>query len=491
MENKSETTGAIRVLKIILKIVFILVIALLITLLGTITYLGNTWKELSYAEIVFHLQTSIEGTNPEMVRAALIQYALPALVGFILLIVILSVLRRKNKKIYHISAVVALVALIIMNAISIHNFNKNTRVVTDFINSVFHLNTSDFVKEQYVNPNSVSLKFPEQKRNLIYIYLESMEATYSDTANGGAYSDNYIPRLTKLAEENEDFEGNGDTINGGIVLPGTNWTCGAMFSQTSGLPLELPIDENQIKNSDEFFPQLTTMGDILEQEGYINVVQMGSSADFGGMSSYYTKHGNYIIHDYDYAKKEGLIPQDYYEYWGYEDEKVFEFAKKDLTELAGKGQPFNYTMFTIDTHFEDGYVCRLCDNKFGDNQYANVISCSDCQVTDFVRWIQQQDFYNNTTVVITGDHTTMDADFCAYIDSNYQRKTYTCILNSAVEPQIKEHREYSTIDLFPTMLASLGVEMSSDRLGCGTNLFGTQQTLIEEQGKDVCISEFA
>ena len=208
------------------------------------------------------------------------------------------------------------------------------------------------------------------------------------------------------------------------------------------------------------------------------------------VSSYYNKHGNYIIHDYDYAKAEGLIPQDYYEFWGYEDAKLFEFAKKDLTELAGKGQPFNYTMFTMDTHFEDGYVCHLCDNKYGDNQYANVISCSDCQVTDFVRWIQQQDFYDNTTVVVTGDHTTMDADFCANIDSNYQRKTYTCFLNSAVEPQIKDHRDYCTIDLFPTILASLGVEMSSDRLGCGTNLFGTQQTLVEEHGKDVCIAEF-
>ena len=45
-------------------------------------------------------------------------------------------------------------------------------------------------------------------------------------------------------------------------------------------------------------------------------------------------------------------------------------------ELAAGEQPFNLTLLTVDTHFEDGYKCRLCDDRFGDNQYANAIACS-------------------------------------------------------------------------------------------------------------------
>jgi phosphoglycerol transferase len=119
------------------------------------------------------------------------------------------------------------------------------------------------------------------------------------------------------------------------------------------------------------------------------------------------------------------------------------------------------------------------------------MACSDRQVTDFVNWIKQQDFYDNTTIVITGDHTTMDSDFCNDVDDDYQRKTYTCIINSAVSPEKEEYREYATMDLFPTTLAALGVEMSSNRLGCGTNLYSSDKTLIEEYGKDKCNDEFS
>ncbi len=481
----------IKIFKIVTRVIFYILMALLIVLFGTISYLSDTWKELSFSEILFHLKTSIEGTNPEMIISALLRYGLPALICFIVLVFILEKVRKTKKSLFRILAIITLLFLLIANALNLYRFDKNTRVVTDFINSVRGTNTSDFIEKNYVDPASVSMKFPEQKRNLIYIYLESMEATYSDEQNGGAYSDNYIPNLTKLSEENEDFQGDSKKINGGIVLPGTNWTTAALFAQTSGLPLQLPVDEGQVNASDEFFPKSTTLGDILAREGYTNIVEMGSSAGFGGITGYYTKHGNYQLHDYDYAIKEGLIPKDYYEFWGYEDEKLLEFAKKDLTKLAKEDKPFNYTMFTIDTHFEDGYVCRLCDDKFGDNQYANVIACSDKQVSDFVKWIQNQSFYDNTTIVITGDHTTMDSDFCANISNDYQRKTYTCIINSAVEPQIKEHREFSTIDLYPTILGALGVEMSSDHLGTGTNLYGTEQTLIEKYGKDVCIEEYS
>ena len=45
---------------------------------------------------------------------------------------------------------------------------------------------------------------------------------------------------------------------------------------------------------------------------------------------YFTDHGQYDIMDYDYAHDNGLIPEDYKVWWGYEDEKLFEFAKEKM-----------------------------------------------------------------------------------------------------------------------------------------------------------------
>ena len=468
-----------------------LFLALLLVLFGTISYFTNTWKELTYQEILFHLKTSIEGTNPDMIISGLVHYGIPMLLLFIVLVVILHIVKKKNPKIKMIVAAGMLLVLLVANIFNIIRFNNKTNVITDFINSKKGITGPDFVGENYVDPATVSLTFPEKKRNLIYIYLESMEMTYADKENGGGFDFNCIPNLTKLSEENDNFSGDSSTLNGGIILPGMQWTTAALFAQSSGLPMQMGVDESKSDKSDGFFTDMTAIGDILQNEGYQNMVQLGSSANFGAIAAFFKDHGDFTIHDLNWAYEEGLIPSDYYVNWGYEDEKLFDYAKTDLLELSKSDQPFNYTMFTIDTHFEDGYVCRLCGHEFGDNQYANVMACSDRQVTDFVNWIKQQDFYENTTIVITGDHTTMDSDFCDDVADEYQRKTYTCIINSAVSPEKEEFREYATMDLFPTTLAALGVEMSSNRLGCGTNLYSSDKTLIEQYGKDKCNDEFS
>ena len=74
---------------------------------------------------------------------------------------------------------------------------------------------SDFISENYVDPNEVKLEFPEKKRNLIYIYLESMEVTYADKSIGGAFDVNVIPELAQIALNNESFSKK-DCINGAI-----------------------------------------------------------------------------------------------------------------------------------------------------------------------------------------------------------------------------------------------------------------------------------
>ena len=200
-------------------------------------------------------------------------------------------------------------------------------------------------------------------------------------------------------------------------MPGTTWTMGAMFGQTSGLPLNISIDDNAMDTQESFFPGIITLGDILQEEGYSQTLLIGSDATFGGRKLYFTDHGQYDIVDYEYAVENKMIPEDYKVWWGYEDEKLFGFAKERLLELSKQDDPFNLTMLTVDTHFEDGYVCELCPDTFGDNQYANVMACSSKQVKEFVDWIQEQDFADDTTIVISGAEKESDLYFPG-IDGN-------------------------------------------------------------------------
>jgi hypothetical protein len=139
-------------------------------------------------------------------------------------------------------------------------------------------------------------------------------------------------------------------------------------------------------------------------------------------------------------------------------------------------------MLTVDTHFEDGYICENCEVLHKDNPYADVYCCSDSLVSEFIEWIRQQDFYENTTIVLVGDHLTMDSDFCKQVDLSYDRKAYAAIINGVESPEEERMREFSTLDLFPTTLAALGVQIEGNRLGLGVNLYSSEQTLIERYG---------
>lgn len=456
--------------------VFIAGLSVLLAL--SVRWMFATWTNLSMDELVYHLTAPLDGTNTDMIWDYVRVCAVPTILVIFFLILIL-IAWRKKEKVHLFRGIINLVALV--GIIVMLGYTWTELGVGDYLKDQ---NTeSKFIEDEYVDPTDVEVVFPEQKRNLIYIFLESMETTYSDVDDGGAFDENVIPELTEIAQTNEDFSGADPKLNGGYSLAGTTWTMGAMFAQTSGLPLNISISANDMDTQDSFFPGVTTLGDILSDAGYTQTLLIGSEAQFGGRKLYFQEHGNYEMEDYSYAIENGLIPSDYKVWWGYEDQKLFEFAKEKLLQLSQGDEPFNLTMLTVDTHFEDGYVCEQCPTEY-DTQYSNVMACSSHQVGEFLKWIQQQDFYENTTIVISGDHPTMDSDYCAEIDQegNYDRRVFTAYINAAAYAQDQQERTYSTFDNFPTTLAALGVQIDGDRLGLGTNLFSGTKTLLEEFG---------
>lgn len=454
------------------------ILALLASLLAfSAKWMFKTWTNLTMDELVYHLTAPLEGTNTDMIKDYCNECAVPAILIFGCILFVIAA-NRKHAGILKKIAIVCFAGAVAVTGITV-GVTWNGLDVSNYMKGQSTYST--FIDDNYIDPSSVNITFPEQKRNLIYIFLESMEMTYADKENGGAFKQNVIPELTQLAQENEDFSGKSNKLNGGYSMPGTTWTMGAMFGQTSGLPLNISIDGNDMNTQDNFFPGITTLGDILQSEGYSQTLLIGSDATFGGRKLYFTDHGQYDIMDYNYMHDNGLIPEDYKVWWGFEDKKLFGFAKERLTELSQQDSPFNLTMLTVDTHFEDGYVCEDCEEKF-DDQYANVMACSSRQVKEFVDWVQQQEFAENTTIVISGDHPTMDSDFCEDVNKDYERKVYTTYINSSAEKQLDEKRNYTTFDNFPTTLAAMGVEIKGNRLGLGTNLFSSQQTLSERVG---------
>lgn len=466
-----------------LRIIGFLLILLCILVARSIVWVLSEWADLQIDEIVWQLTSPLRGTGGGIISSYMKEVLPFTLAVFVMIMAVYFLMGKfrllKTNRLYIRFVFIAALAVAFS---TVTYFCTELHAVEWLIN---RHKESSFIEDHYVNPDDVQLTFPKKKRNLLYIYLESTEITYTDKKNGGAFDEDVIPEMTQLAEsdEAEDFEGkdHGTTLNGGIALSDTTFTMGAMFGDTSGLPLKISINRNRMDTQTQFFPSITTLGDILDKEGYRQILLIGSQSVFGGRKLYFTSHGNYEMRDYDYYKNNGTLPQGYKVWWGFEDEKLFQYAKDTLSELDKGGQPWNLTMLTVDTHFTDGYVCRLCRDDFSD-QYSNVFACASRQVTQFLEWAKTQDWYDDTAIILTGDHPTMDANYCQRVPRSYQRKTYTAFINSAVKPAENRHREYATLDYFPTTLAAMGVKIDGDRLGLGTNLFSNKETLVEKYG---------
>ena len=474
--------------KWILPLLIFLLLIFSFFLYFSLQYLLNNWEELTVEEILYHIKSPMGGASEGLVQLFILSVLLPT-VGLSALLIFFYFLPEKKfplisrtiffakKKMY--LGFCFFIALLFFSLTLIDAWDSIS--LGSYLSS--QLRSSKFIEENYVDPKGIELHFPEKKRNLIYIYMESTELTFMDEAHGGAFPDNLLPEMTALSKEGEDFSGAGESRNGGIALPGATWTMGAIFAQSTGLPLKISIEQNSMDSQKAFFPSVTAIQDILKEEGYTQKFLLGSVGYFGGRELYMKDHGDVKVEDFSYWKRKNKFPKDYWVNWGFEDEKLYSYAREELSSLAKENKPFNLTLLTVDTHFPDGYVCRLCQNNYPDNQYANVYRCASRQVTDFVNWIKKQDFYENTTIVISGDHPTMDRDFCDHIPKSYQRKVYTVFLNAAAKRKERNKREYATFDYFPTTLAAMGVEIPGNRLGLGTNLFSGESTLTEKFGK--------
>jgi len=431
-------------------------------------YAISEYDNVTLDEIVYHAKHPIVGIEPDIITAFVCYTIIPI---FILNLIYLFT-RKRRRTFLNISVIIAIVAVYLYSAVKfdIISYNKY----------------SDFIDKNYVNPDNVNITFRE-KKNLVYIYLESMEISFADKENGGIFDTNLIPNLTRLAHETINFSGNTGKLNGAYSLPGTTWTMGAVFALNTGLPLKTAVDANDMESQDSFFPGTVSLGDILRKNGYVQEVLLGSKSTFAGQKMFFQQHGGFKVLDYDSMLDKKIIPEGYKVFWGVEDHKLFEIAKSELKKLSEGGSPFHFSMFTMDTHAPNGYLGEICENRFDGMQYKNVIYCSDNQIVDFINWIQQQDFYKDTVIVLAGDHPTMKKYFIETENKEYQRKNYTAYIN--VPGYADTLREYSSFDQFPTVLSAIGANIPGDRLGLGANLFAKEKTLVERYGYDALAQE--
>lgn len=329
------------------------------------------------------------------------------------------------------------------------------------IDSLFRSEYSDFYEKHYVKPEQSKIVFP-QKKNLIFVSAESFEASFSDI---NTYGQSLIPDIEAVKGVRFD-----SYING----YGTAFTQGSIIANFTGLPIYSGAFMNFLGKYVSPFKEELSLGKILKNEGYETFYLSGMTSDFSGTKQFLEAQGITTIMDKKYIQKNFSQYQEHGS-WGYGDSTLFAILKEKLQTIDTQ-KPFFFFISTIDTHAN--YKVKGVPKKFKTAE-ENTIYNTNLVFRDFLDWIQKQDFYDNTVIVIAGDHLRAGNEI-AYPEKRY---IYNLFVNTKKE-NVNTKRTFSQIDMFPTILDALGAQIEENQLGLGVSVFSDKKTLLEQYSFD-------
>lgn len=319
------------------------------------------------------------------------------------------------------------------------------------------------------------------------IIMESIENSFADSAQGGIQQKNLIKELMP-ADSNEYHFSPNNLVGGGMNTNGALITISTLIAKTTGCPLLL-----QRNFGDTLFEKIPSVYDFLQKYGYHNIFVQGTDAVFSGTKNFLLSHGINTLYDMHVLKSYQDLNQKYRNFRSFEagitDRTLLEISKHILDTLSKK-EHFSLTVATIETHFPYGFYNDNCEDKPMDMSheasFAATIQCASKDVRKFIEWIKKQPYYPNTEIVVLGDHLFMGDYLVNKLDKS--RRWYDLFINPASKPQ-NLRREFTSFDIAPTILESLGFEVRNHKMGLGISLFAHDSTIVEKIGFDLFNNE--
>jgi phosphoglycerol transferase len=298
----------------------------------------------------------------------------------------------------------------------------------------------DEIARVRAEPPRAAVAMGEQK-NLVLIYLESVEDTFFDET----MFPGLMPNLTALREEE------GVWFSEMRQYPGTGWTIAAMVASQCGVPLLSEMWGNDIfENVDDPFGDVTCLGEYLGEAGYATAFVGGASLKFAGKGTFLKDNG------FDVRLGLEELPSTGAHKWGLYDNDTFAHATELFDGLAGGEAPFLLSVLTLDTHFPDGMPSPGCKPYAEDALLMlDAVHCADRLVADFVAHVRASPVGENTVIAIMSDHLFMEGEVTDMLEKGV-RKPFFFLLDPDRAPE-KRPGVFTHFDVAPTLLEAVGM----------------------------------
>ncbi len=430
-------------------------------LLGLTHWVGASFDSPTIDQILYHLHYS-EGASIEMGRIFLFTFAMECLVFPFVLAVAAGVLHHTLFRVRGFpgrvlpGAALAVGIAVLMAKLSVFPWIG------------YHFAEDRFARHFVDGARVAVVPAPEQRqKNLVLIYVESLEETYGDSRVWGR---DLLRPLRTLG---------GISFASLRAAPGTNWTIAGIVATQCGVPLRV-VSQYDMKKGGEgdrvFLPGATCLSDVLHRHGYRNVFLGGAPLSFAGKGKFLRDHHYDEMYGREEWVREGVVAGSQGE-WGLYDDELYARAKVKLKELHDAGKPFNLTMLTLDTHNPHGFRSPGCRRR-GLKSFEDIVECASEQAADFVGFIKQSGYLRDTNVVILGDHLAVSNPVYDALRKIENRRIYNQFISQ--EPPRKNTEDILPFDLYPTLLQFIGFSVAGDRMGLGYSGFGQAPAASEQ-----------
>lgn len=428
-----------------------------LTFWGVYVYLAASFGIVDLGAVFFHLQAGISehGGGKRILDALL--YCLSVLGG----LVAFTWLIRHDARWQRLERWLALL-LLVSNPLLYSIGQRSAAIVTE---------DGAWLERRYVPP--AIQQAPAAPPNLLVIYLEGLEHTYSDHQRFG---DVYAP-LAELGQHGLVFEGIRQIDN-------TGWTMAGMIASQCGIPL-MPaglLHDSQFEPLDQVVPGVDCLGDLLSQQGYQLSYMGGASSSFAGKGKFYRGHG--------FNKVEGretlaarLEDPEYLNSWGLYDDSLYDFTVEEIRRLDTDEGPWALVNLSIGTHPPYGFPAHSCTERQGEHDGVDILYSVECGAwlaRSLIERLYAEGLLDNTLVVLASDHLSMKASTWDQLILSPRANTFM-MLGKNVPPRHFQV-EASTMDLLPTILEGMGFDIERHRAGLGVSLLSGQPTLVERHG---------
>lgn len=426
--------------------------SLSLLILSIVVYVKYLWPDADFEQIMYTLCD----LTPAVIKEN--SYFMDYILSLLLFIIVwpLGILKLKTRYQFLASILISIITLYLIGYFSYVYLSHSS---------------STLYEEEYVDPETITYNFPEKKRNLILIYLESFEQNFTSPKH---YQTNLIPHLSAMqTADNHSLSYYG--------LPGTNYSVAALIAGHCGIPQRF-TKNTDIWASKFFLPQAVCFPEILTKNDYQTKIIKAADITYTNVDVFAKTHGYQQALGNDELKEKYLyLKEPPYQgtFGGINDRALFDVAKKELAEFD-KDKPFMLTLFSLDTHAPLYYKDTQCPQQFGDLRDSYL--CTDSIVHDFVEWFKTTPYWQNTTIVITGDHVLGTR---IKTKGHPKRGIFNVFLNVPNGITIDNQKEFASFDLAPTILESMGIELKPHAFGLGRSLFSKEKTLAQEQGSSL------